>query len=568
VSSRRRFALALLAALTLAAPPAAAQAPAAATPGAKATFVIYASPASRKLLERDPMDLKARVNRWRDLVRARGASFTIATHPAQLMQTPPAAALILPSAAALTEEERRVIAQRIGAGEGLLATWMPGTLDAQGASAKTGFIEETFKAATRAAPPDERGFVVTVGDTPVTYALPAGTRLWVGRDKTYPTPLLAQPGAGYLTDWSRAASDIGLLTFTTVDRSRRVLLGWPETAWAGQPAEFERLAALALDFVEGRPIAFARSWPWPYRGAMTIGVDALWRFENVPRIAQLLSRHGVHGSFHFLPADAKPNAALIRDLVKATHSVGGFGDEAKRFAGQSEPEQSARVERMVREFRASLGPEFVVSGLRAPEGATDAGTEKAAGGLDYIVDSGRVDSATPVIAANRRAVMLPSSANLDTMSSPEAVSAGLATAKMRAQLLGGYAFVGVDGAAFLPDSPLETALARFVESTWGGAKLVWPASSADVAAWWRERQRLEVATAWDGAQVLDVSVRAPERLGFPAAIAMTPPPGMKNARLETAVAGVEMRSEGEGAPVLVLNALPAGEHRLRVRFLP
>jgi hypothetical protein len=52
--------------------------------------------------------------------------YTIVTHPLQLAQTPAATALVLPSAVVLTDEERRAIAQRIDAGEGLLATWMPG----------------------------------------------------------------------------------------------------------------------------------------------------------------------------------------------------------------------------------------------------------------------------------------------------------------------------------------------------------------------------------------------------------------------------------------------------------
>lgn len=542
-----------------------------ATPAAAtgASYVLYASPTSRKLFERDALDLKARVNRWRDLVRARGASFAIATHPAQLAELPPAAALIVPSAVALNDEERRVIAQRVDSGEGLLATWMPGTLDAKGAPAAGGFIEQVFKVATRPAPSDDRGFLVTVGDTPLTYALPAGTRLWVGRDKRYNTPLLATPGAGYLADWSRAAGETGLLTFGTVERSRRVLLGWPETAWEGQPAEFTRLANLALDWVEGRPIAYARSWPFPYRGAMTIGVDALWRFENVPRIAELLSRHNVHASFHFLPADAGTNAALIRDLVRSTHSVGGFGDAARPFAGQPEAEQRARVERMVAGFRSSLGPDFVVSGLRAPQGATDAATEKAAGDLDYIVDAGRIDSATPVLSDNRRVVMLSASTNFDTRSSADAIRSGLAAAKMRAQLLGGYAFVGVDGAGFTRDSPLESELDRFVEAASRDAKPLWAASAADVAHWWRERERLKVASAWDAKDsVLTLDVTIGERLDHPVAIALVPPPSKKTVRLEDALPGVQVRADADGASVVVLTGLAPGEQRLRLRFLP
>src|SRR5204862_6172616 len=133
--------------------------------------------------------------------------------------------------------------------------------------------------------------------------------------------------------------------------SRRALLGYPEVAWDAKMADYVKLANLALDWVEGKPVAYLHSWPWPARGAVTLGVDALWRFENVPRLSDAMSKAGVNGSFHFLSTDASANAAAIKDLLKAGHSVGGFGDSTQPFAGQPPGEQSARVEKMVRGFR-------------------------------------------------------------------------------------------------------------------------------------------------------------------------------------------------------------------------
>ena len=531
-------------------------------------FILYASPASRSLLAGDPVDLKARVNRWRDLLRERGASFTIVTHPAQLAQMAPGAALVLPSAVVLNDEERRVIAERIASGESLLATWMPGTLDARGAGVAPAFLEQAFRVSARIALAQDKGFLITAGDTPLTYAVPAGTRLWVGQDKRYSTPLLTTPGAGYLADWSRAAGETGLITFTTVGTSRRALLGWPESAWEGEPAQFRKLAHLALDWVEGKPVVFARGWPAPYQGAMTIGVDALWRFENIPRIVEVLSSFGARGSFHFLPADAAANAALIRDLVSGGHSVGGFGDQVQPFAGQSETEQRARVERMVRGFRSALGADFVLSGLRAPQGATDAATERAAAPLGYLVDSGRIDSALPSLAENRRLVLLSASANFDTTPALDAIATGLAEASSKARLLKGYAFVGVDAAGFLRDAPLEIGLIRFGAAA-GKEKGLWLASAADVAAWWREREQLKITSAWnaaDSTMTLNITVGDPMR--FAAAIAVIAPPARKTVRLEDTLAGVQLDSEANGEVALLLTGLPAGEHRLRLRFLP
>ena len=547
---------------------AAAAQPTPGTPGVGAKpFVIYVSHATRTLLANDAVDLKTRVNRWRDLLVARGASYTIVTHPAQLAQVPAGVALILPSAVVLGDDEQRLIAQRIEAGDGLLATWMPASLDANGAAVAPRFVEQAFKVTARAAATGEKGFLITIGDTPLTYALPAGSRLWVGKEGKYSTPLLATPAAGYLSDWSRAEDGTGLLAFTTVGASRRALLGWPEGAWDGTNAEFVKLAQLALDWVEGRPVAYLRTWPSPWRGAMTLGIDALWRFENVPRIAAAMSKVGLHGSFHFLSTDAKANAAVIRDLLRDGHSLGGFGDAAQPFAGLPEAEQRTRVERMVQEFRAALGPGAPVSGLRAPQGATDAATEKAAAMLDYLVDAGRVDAAVPQFAPDRRLVVLAAGTNIDSNASLDAITAGLDAAAKRAQLLGGYAFVGVDVAGYQPGSPLEAGLQKFVEASQGSP--LWSASAADVARWWREHDQLKVASAWDAAaSTLSIEVAVGEAMVFPAAIAIVPPPGMKSVRIEPAYAGAELQSGAAGATALVLSGLPPGSHRLQLRFAP
>src|SRR5258706_10413467 len=175
--------------------------------------------------------------------------------------------------------------------------------------------------------------------------------------------------------------------------------------------------------------------------------------------------HGMRASFHFLPADARANAALVHDLVKSGQSVGGFGDDVQPFAGQPEAEQRARIERMAQAFRDALGADFSVRGLRAPQGATDAATEKAAASLDYLVDVGRVDSAVPVLSDGRRLLVLSASTNLDGTSTPDAIAAGLADATTRTDMLGGYAFVGVDAAALMRESAVDAALATFIEST-------------------------------------------------------------------------------------------------------
>jgi hypothetical protein len=224
---------------------------------------------------------------------------------------------------------------------------------------------------------------------------------------------------------------------------------------------------------------------------------------------------------------------------------------------------------MAQAFRDALGADFSVRGLRAPQGATDAATEKAAASLDYLVDVGRVDSAVPLLSDGRHLVVLSASTNLDATSTADAIAAGFAGATTRTRTLGGYAFVGVDAAALTRESAIDAALATFIESTAAGkADAPWAASAADVAEWWRARAQLRISSAWSpGDSTMTLEVVAAEALRFPLAIAIEPPPGAKNVRLEE-VEGAQLQADAAGNPAVVLSALPAGAKRLRIRFLP
>jgi len=172
----------------------------------------------------------------------------------------------------------------------------------------------------------------------------------------------------------------------------------------------------------------------------------------------------------------------------------------------------------------------------------------------------------PMLAANRKLVLLPASTNIDSNASAESVASGLDAAARRAQLLAGYSFIGVDVAGFQPDAPITASLPRFIDVT--KRESLWAASAAEVASWWREHEQIQVASTWDPAassMILDVTVG--ESMPFPAAIEIVPPPGRK-ARLEGSVPGAQLQSSPSGAMTLVLTGLPAGRHRLQVRFQP
>ncbi len=539
-------------------------------------FVLYASPSSRRLFQGEATDLRARVNVWRDLLRARGASYRILTHPDQWKAVPPGVAIVLPSAYALDERERRLLTERLAAGDSLLATGLPGSLDEAGKFIGAGFAGELFGAVAQ---PSENArdaqFLVVVGDTPLTHRLAAGTRLWIGKASPGERVTFRQTGGGYVSDWSRRFGENGIFPFSTDPKARRVLLGWTENLWGGKAGDLHTLAGAAVDWVEGRPIAYLATWPWPYRAALTLGVDATWRFEHLPALAQLLQRHGAVASFHLLAADVEGQAALLARLLAAGHDVASLGDRWHPFSGLSEEEQSRRVAFSARSLDKALGMGRPLAGLRAPEGATDAATEKAVirHGGSYLVDVGRVESALPEFSTQGALILLPNMLNLEGGGVPPAAQARRWNENLQSELartlaLGGYAYIGVDAAALVPGGPLYAAFAGFLSSA-RQMPTLWLGKATAVARWWHERKRVSLDSQVEGADlVLTLSVDRGPPIGFTLAVPIHPPPGREHISLVETLPEARLETATDGGQALVLKGLGEGQHRLRLRFSP
>lgn len=486
---------------------AAVAAPGDASPSAE--FLLYASPHSQRALAERGFDQRAQVNRWRDLLRARQARYQIVTSIERLARLPRPATLVLPSAIALDAREREVIATRLAQGDHLIATAVPGLLDAAGEPAAGPSLLAALFPTARAGKPQASGQFLAVSVASPLTADPAGTaRIWVDPRMLELMPNLAAPADAYLADWSRIGTR-GVMTHATVGASRRVLLGWPEAAWESDPATFAALAGRAIDWAANRPLAAVATWPLPYRAAMTIGVDATWRFELVPAFAQLLARHEVRGSFHFLGADAADQQALIARLRQAGHGVGTLGDRWQPFAGQAASEQAARVASAVRSFS--------FSGLRAPEGRTDDATELATRHLGYLIDSGRVDGVLPLPASATRPSMLNNPLNLSDALTAAQTTAALQALSASLVRLGGHAYVGVDAAHLAAGQALASGIDAFLASP--ERRAVWLTDADTIVRWMRARDR--VSLGWEGAPTsLQLTVRVAPGDGSPL------PPGM------------------------------------------
>lgn len=523
-------------------------------------FFLYASPTTRRLLAMEGVSLKAQVNKWRDLLRARGERYEIVTSPERLAQLPTPGTLILPSAVALTPREREVVIGRLDRGDHLLATASTGIRDHQGLFKGKAFVEHLLPLSSAPGNSAETEFVITAGSSPLTYVLPAGTRLWVDQKSRAWMPAIVGTNDAYLANWARQGEN-GAMLHATIGNSRRVLIGWPETAWAAHPDEFSRIAELALDWVSDHPVAYVASWPRPYRAAMTLGVDATWRFENMAALATLLTRHRLGATFNFLAADAGRETVLIRNLLTGGHGIGTLGDRWQVFGGETEAAQEKRLA----DLRTSFAAEVI--GLRAPEGRTDAATERAARKFAYLVDAGRVDSILPLPENSDRPFILPNPLNLEEKANAAETFAALRDQAAKLSRLGGYAYVGIDAAAASPGSSMWHGIVSFLDA--GDARRdIWITDAASIVRWQRDAQRVSLDSKTDGRGLL-LTIRIKEGPPLPdgMSIVVHPPGGQRivqadGLRLESP------QSAGEKTATIAISGLLPGEHHLHVELAP
>lgn len=535
--------------------------------------VLYASPASGQLLRLSALDQKARVNMWRDLLRERGDNYRIVTHPGQWDDIAPGATIVLVSAYALSEQEQTLLKKRLDGGDSLLATGNPASRDESNQPVDAKFVNALFGPTVSPAAPAPAGeFIVIAGNTPLTYALPTGTRLWVGKDAQRQRVALASPGPAYISDWSRHAEAGGVLAYASVGISRRVLLGWPETDWDARSQDWRTLASAALDYVEGHPIAYLETWPAPYQAAMSFGVNATWHLERLANVAKLFEEQQVNASFHLLAPDLAAHAATLRTMVQAGHDVASLGDVWRPFAGQPREEQRRRLKVAADGLHQALGRQDAFSGLRTPEGATDVSTEAAVAGEagHYLVDVGRIDSALPVLAEPGRLTLLPSALTLDSSNAAAIQQWGqlLANERQRALQLHAFSYVGLDDATLGSDGDSRDTLRQFLAQTRQQSP-IWLASAAQVSQWWQLRQRIRLQTRQEEADLLlTLLVDTDKPVDFPVAIAIVPPPGRSRIRIIEGQTGVKLETRNDASTVLVIQGLPAGSKQIRLHFEP
>jgi hypothetical protein len=472
------------------------------------SVILYVSPTTKAFLAKVGASQDVLVKQWRDYFAAHKRVFREVGDPAQLEKLENAV-IVVPSALALGEAERKALTDLHRKGVGILATNAFGARDAAGNWTAWALMDDLFgvHVADEVEASSEKNFLIVAGDTPVTAAIPAGSRFWVG--KTPEGRLRFEGGlpAARFLDWSRTPDGKGsTIVFGEKTGGRFVLFGFSENAWEGAPTPMRALAEGAIDWLQRKPKAILADWPKGFRAAHVATMNVDEQPENALAFAATLEQLNMRGTF-FGVADVVERSPSTFVTLAARHEIAYHGDMYMPFKGAPEAEQRRRIKVMEQKFTAALHPSGRILGFRAPGESYDPKTEQAlqAAGIRYhAVDAARSDARLPVLAKANKVktpddlVVLPRTQADDIffLTRPQ-VDVGEMLATMRGELNlaieeGALGMLSVTSRNYPKDGPMAQAVSSYLLSLAENRSRVWLATGTEVSDWWRNRANLHV----------------------------------------------------------------------------
>jgi peptidoglycan/xylan/chitin deacetylase (PgdA/CDA1 family) len=501
----------LLRALLLLAMLAAASSAAAAQP---CKIVLLRSDTTAAFFRANGGDYERLRNAWRALFARHNIPACELAAPELAAASRPDGVLILASSVALSESERAAIHARLAAGWSVLGTWAVGVRDGRGEWLGYGLIEELFsaKAAPELSPGKDESFLLPYGETPLTYALPAGQRIFLLQaGEPFLRVRAAHAAARFGTYMREVAQPGALLAAVAYDErqgARRAYFGFSETAWDSAESHVDALILGTLRWLERRPIVTKSAWPHPYRAALLLEMDTEDKFENSMRFATQLERHNIRGTFYSVTSEAQKFPAVVKRLARR-HEIAYHAEVHNGFATLDPAQQEKRLRSMVQQLSRLLPNASLATGFRAPLEQYDANTERAlrAVGMRHHAASpaARDDAlpgfsaAEPGVSPDDALVVLPRTwlddINLFTaqlrpgLSKDEVLLRHLQdTVAMRS-----FGLLSVHTQNFEPAGPLERMLERLLQRIAEQRGAVWTPSGSAVTQWWRDREAVRIA---------------------------------------------------------------------------
>lgn len=493
---------------------------------------LYRSPLTQAFFRANGASYETLRDRWREYLKRYGSSFHEVTRANLLAGLKPGI-LVLGSAVLLDEKERAAINAYARAGNSVLATWGTGARDGKGSWTGFDFLEDLFgmKIDGIVKLSEETRFLNSFGDSPLTWSLPAGKRIFLGKTGETPLRIVSNHLTARYVDWARRP-DIdqadGAISYSEKGGSRRVYLGFSEASW-----EFDDRQELAVLFdsivawLRHEPRIFKAAWPDGYLAAQLVEMDTEDKFTNAESLARDLAAINAKGTFYCLTSIAMRYPEVVKSL-SLRNEIGYHGDVHVGFRGKAPEVQEHRVTDMIAQMRGIVGDSALagITGFRAPTESFDATTDRVLRqhGLRYNVSDPQVtearlpffSSAEPALGPEQAIVVLPRTQqddlNYRASKFPLALTQRMILKEFDYVLeMGALGLLSVHSQNYAPDGLMTKLMPAYLERVQENRQKVWITSGAEIADWWRARESVALKSPSPNSQSFEFSTPRPVR---------------------------------------------------------
>lgn len=488
---------------------------------------LYSSPITRSFFAANGSNYDELKARWRQYLVRFGKSYREVSR-ADLLKGLKPGVLVLGSAVLLDDAERQAIKAFADKGGSLVGTWGTGARDGSGRWKGFGFLEEVFdtKVVGALAVEDEEHFVNTFGDSPITWGLPAGMRIFLGLVAETPLRVQGPNLSGRYTNWSRSPKDPatnGAITYVERNGSRRVYLGFSESSWEfDDRLELPKALDSLMAWARREPKVFKAAWPHGELSAQLLEMDTEDRYQNSVNFARDLDSAGIRGTFYSLTSIAKNYGDTVRKLSER-HEIGYHAEVHVGFKGKAPEAQKERLQIMFDDMRGIVGSraQAKVTGFRAPTESWDEHTERLLrtfGVTHHVADPASSDARVPFFSTSEAGltteeaiVVLPRTQMDDLNYLALKLPIDRATALITQDFdylheAGALGVLSVHSQNYAEDGLMAKLTPPYIKRLQAFKHEVWSVSGAEIADWWRSRARVVQPTVPLG--------RADDRLVF------------------------------------------------------
>ena len=357
-----------------------------ATPVALETVYLYSSPITSAFFGANGASYDTLKQRWREYFRPYGKSFREISR-ANLIAGLKPGVLVLGSAALLDEQERKAITLFADSGGSILVTWGTGVRDGRGQWAGYGFIEGLLQMKVNGKVLSDDNsekttrFLNPFGDGPLTWAVPAGQRIFLGEVAETPIRVQSSNLAARYFSWERfpaPKNSNGAIAYFEKSGSRRVYFGFSESSWEyDERIEIPNLVDSVMAWLKHETSIYKGAWPNGNAAAQLVEMDAEDKYSNALDFSRDLISSNLRGTFYSLTGVARQNRSVVEKLSEK-HEIAYHGEVHVGFKGKTLEAQENRLNVMVTEMRDIVGTKglLAVTGFRAPTESSDSNTEK------------------------------------------------------------------------------------------------------------------------------------------------------------------------------------------------